>query len=301
MTIVAMNSTSFNSQTRHCSQFEDNDVAQNVNHNNDTTQLDDTFDWEAMRFYAVQEDQNERTKAWTAYQHPLEHNLSSNTDFHKNQSLSTSKKRKRRVSDIGETRQVVEESSNAPNVKRTRRNTNYSTDANDSAQHVTNGFLEDSIASSNVDFQEVRDILSRSNPTLPNPSDRVVNLLETNPYADEQLSEHPRLTSESDPVILPKETWVDGTICANGLVKFRLQFNNDKVPQTAKDTLAKYRSANENNRCEPSAVGDVSYLPPDFGRGLRFDEMDMRLFKFCKYPYLLLLIEWERADLQDRY
>jgi len=72
-------------------------------------------------------------------------------------------------------------------------------------------------------------------------------------------------------------------ICANGLVKFRLQSNNPEVGQHAKDILEKHRPTRNKTQYETRMTGDVSYLPPDFGRGLHLDEMDMRLFKFCKY------------------
>ena len=88
-----------------------------------------------------------------------------------------------------------------------------------------------------------------------------------------ELPDHPRLTSLFDPVIVPHHVRV------NGLVKFHLQFNDPNMPQRTRDILATYRK--DHNVGEVRQAGDVSYLPPDFGRGLNLDEMDTRLFKFC--------------------
>lgn len=285
-------------QTRHRNRLEDSGFAQNVR-NNASASLDDGYEWEAMRFYALEHEQNVRPNAWTAEEPSLEHNYSWNGEFRENRLVSASQKRKRHSSDTSRDQQPVQECS-APKAKRAKLANGYlSTSGN--AQNATEDMLESILTSNNLDFQEARDILSQSDPILPNPSDRVVNLLISNPYADEELSEHPRLTSESDPVILPKETWVDGTICANGLVKFRLQFNNDKVPQTARDILGKQRLSINNPPEKVDAAGDVSYLPPDFGRGLRLDEMDMRLFKFCNSPIQSVLDASELANRENRY
>lgn len=120
----------------------------------------------------------------------------------------------------------------------------------------------------------VEELLPGSLPSSRSPEDRVVELSISNPFIMGELAEHPRLTSVSEPVIIPKH------VQANGLVKFRLQFNDPNMPQKTKDVLAKHQRTFNDNRT--NKAGDVSYLPRDFGRGLNLDEMDMRLLKFCK-------------------
>ncbi|KAJ9501519.1 hypothetical protein H2202_003313 [Exophiala xenobiotica] len=119
-----------------------------------------------------------------------------------------------------------------------------------------------------------------SAPSLPSPLDRVVDLAIPNPFIMGDLSEipeHPRLTSIFDPVVVPKQVRV------NGLVKFHLQFNDPNMPQSTKQVLTKYRK--EYNDHLKTKVGEVSYLPPDFGRGLNLEAMDQRLFKFYVVAY----------------
>ncbi len=136
-------------------------------------------------------------------------------------------------------------------------------------------FSDDSHASSVLE-----ELWPGSAPSLPSPLDRVVELAIPNPFIMGDLSEipdHPRLTSIFDPVVIPKQVRV------NGLVKFHLQFNDPNMPQSMKQVLTKYRK--EYNDQLKTKVGEVSYLPPDFGRGLNLNSMDQRLFKFCK-PWL---------------
>ena len=91
---------------------------------------------------------------------------------------------------------------------------------------------------------------------------------------DGQLPLHPRLCSLFDPVIVPYHLRV------NGLLKFHLHFNDPNLPQRTKDILATYR--NDQQAGEITSAGDVSYLPRNFGCSLSLDQLDMRLFKFCK-------------------
>ena len=122
----------------------------------------------------------------------------------------------------------------------------------------------------------LEELLPGSSPSLPSPGDRVVELTHVNPFITDdslQLSEHPRLTSVFDPVKMPTQVRV------NGLVKFHLQFSDPNMPSSTKEVLSKYRQ--EYNDQVKSKVGEVPLLPSDFGRGLRLNPMDLRLFKFC--------------------
>lgn len=122
----------------------------------------------------------------------------------------------------------------------------------------------------------LEELFPGSSPSLPSPEDRIVELALANPfitYHSLKLSEHPRLTSVFDPVKIPTQVRV------NGLVKFHLQFSDPNMPSSTKEVLSKYRQ--EYNDQMKSKVGDLPLLPADFGRGLRLNPMDLRLFKFC--------------------
>lgn len=73
---------------------------------------------------------------------------------------------------------------------------------------------------------------------------------------------------------------VDGAI--NGLVKFRIQFKQNKAPgQRSRMNWA----SNENHQSIPEPnpfLNPAPNLPPDFGRGVKLDATDAMLMKFCK-------------------
>lgn len=73
---------------------------------------------------------------------------------------------------------------------------------------------------------------------------------------------------------------VDGAI--NGLVKFRIQFKQDKAP--GRRSRMNWTS-NENRQSTPEPdpfLNPTPNLPPDFGRGVKLDATDAKLMKFCK-------------------
>ncbi|KAJ9622203.1 hypothetical protein H2204_011635 [Knufia peltigerae] len=126
----------------------------------------------------------------------------------------------------------------------------------------------------------LEELFPGSSPSLPSPEDRIVELALANPFITDhslKLSEHPRLTSVFDPVKIPTQVRV------NGLVKFHLQFSDPNMPSSTKEVLSKYRQ--EYNDQMKSKVGDLPLLPADFGRGLRLNPMDLRLFKFYVVAY----------------
>ena len=120
----------------------------------------------------------------------------------------------------------------------------------------------------------VEELLPGSVPSARSSGDRTVELSIANPFIMGETVEHPRVSSVSDPLVFPKEVQL------NGLVKFRMHFNDSNMPQQTKDVLARHQGAF--GKSTTNQPGDVSYLPKNFGRGLNLDGMDMRLFKFCR-------------------
>jgi hypothetical protein len=108
---------------------------------------------------------------------------------------------------------------------------------------------------------------------LPQLEQRLVKLDISNPFLINGLCEHPRLLSNLSPVPVSQ-------VHVSGLIKFRLQFEDPKMPQKTREILAKHqRKVNDQMSVKP---GQVSYLPKDFGRGLNLDDMDTRLLKSCE-------------------
>jgi hypothetical protein len=125
--------------------------------------------------------------------------------------------------------------------------------------------------------RKLQDLFPGSAPSARNPADRTVELRIFNPFIFEEHAEHPRLTSSLEPIVSP----LDGNINENSLIKFHLHFDNPNMPERTKTLLAQQkRKFTEQMKTK---AGDVSYLPRDFGRGFNLDQMDMRLFKFCKH------------------
>lgn len=114
-------------------------------------------------------------------------------------------------------------------------------------------------------------------PSVPSLEERSVDLAVPNPFAVDGLTEHPRVTSQLEPVVIPP----DGAI--NGLVKFRLRFDDLQVPDQQRMPLAMQKEKyTVQTTKSPTTIG-VPYLPPDFGRGLNLNRTDMKLLKFCEF------------------
>ena len=249
------------------------------------------LDWESARLYTVLDDGRGDTAFVAQTSGSKRKRLGSQSICEDFNGTKSRKKSKRPFSSIDQDAEPHLATLQSPQMRRKRRKGTTSVSQEPveplnlpETSEVASG-QQDIASSSNItDSEELRQILSLSNPVVPDVDDRWLNLTVSNPYAADEVSEHPRLTSICDPVTIQNEVWVDGMICANGLVKFRLQFDNPKVGQHAKDILEKHRSTRNKTQYETKMAGDVSYLPPGFGRGLHLDEMDMRLFKFCKYP-----------------
>ena len=107
---------------------------------------------------------------------------------------------------------------------------------------------------------------------LPQWKDRVLNLAIGNPFADNGFSQHPRF-GRLKPTTRLNE---DGTV--DGLIKFRVM-PKEKEKQTPPKALT-HLNPFTRRKSSPAPVDPVTYLPPDFGRGIKLDYMDIMLFKF---------------------
>ena len=131
----------------------------------------------------------------------------------------------------------------------------------------------------------IADLFPSLLPSVPSPVDRAPDVAVSNPFQADGVLEHPRLRSEAKPVEVP----VDGVI--NGLIKFRL--HQDKEPDESVEMrrpqfLQRYMKSRKPN---PTTARGVPYLPPEFGRGLKLDPMDLKLMRFCKpCPKLISLM-----------
>ncbi|KAB8336717.1 hypothetical protein FH972_021026 [Carpinus fangiana] len=100
---------------------------------------------------------------------------------------------------------------------------------------------------------------------------RHVDLAMPNPFLERSQNRHLRVRAKN----LPR----DGDV--NGYIKLRIRPD----PSSHLGPIARKRSAERG----PPHVGlmtylnQIPYLPPDFGRGFNLDEIDDRIFKFCKF------------------
>ncbi|KAL8851387.1 MAG: hypothetical protein Q9221_003658 [Calogaya cf. arnoldii] len=146
-------------------------------------------------------------------------------------------------------------------------------DNDDQYPDVNHNYVEGvdaDLTSSNL----IADLFPSLLPSVPSPVDRAPDVAVSNPFQADGVLEHPRLRSEAKPVEVP----VDGVI--NGLIKFRL--HQDKEPDESVEMrrpqfLQRYMKSRKPN---PTTARGVPYLPPEFGRGLKLDPMDLKLMRF---------------------
>ncbi|KAL8882246.1 MAG: hypothetical protein Q9198_000725 [Flavoplaca austrocitrina] len=137
-----------------------------------------------------------------------------------------------------------------------------------SANHHVEG-TEADLYDSNV----IADLFPSLLPSVPSPAGRAPDIAVSNPFQADGMLEHPRLRSEAKPVEVP----VDGVI--NGLIKFRLRQNKEPEPVEMRRPQFLQRHM-KSRRPNPTTAQRVPYLPPEFGRGLRLDSMDLKLMQF---------------------
>ncbi|KAH8810705.1 fungal-specific transcription factor domain-containing protein [Xylogone sp. PMI_703] len=107
-----------------------------------------------------------------------------------------------------------------------------------------------------------------------------------NPFLQKEISLHPRLRTHSAPVTLPEDGRIDG------LIKVRLNYTKkmgtQPIGRLQSNPLTRSRSAvvnpvassASNSGSTNNLLAPVTFLPPDFGRGLRLKPMDEKLFNF---------------------
>ncbi len=124
-------------------------------------------------------------------------------------------------------------------------------------------------------------------PTVPSIENRLVDLSISNPFADNVPIRHPALKATSFEL-------ENGVV--NGYIKFRLRMadvdDQSTVDTRKRKSIFSPRLASTDNRKLPPKLTlpteIVAYLPPDFGRGLKFDQTDAKLLKFCMFNLLFL-------------
>ena len=117
-------------------------------------------------------------------------------------------------------------------------------------------------------------------PSALSKENRRVHLNIPNPFAEDSANRHPRV--RQTPILLPQ----DGAV--NGYVKVRFR-NSDS--RAASDFAPNHSAFCRNAMAEhhrslphvPSGKASITRLPPDFGRALKLDALDSKLFKFCEH------------------
>jgi hypothetical protein len=113
-------------------------------------------------------------------------------------------------------------------------------------------------------------------PDVPSLEERFVDLTLDNPYSENAIVRHKTLRKA---LAMPE----DGAV--NGYIKFRIR-NADLDERSTKraKSLVGGLSVPSRDTSSPSQspFSNIPYLPPDFGRGVKLDEVDSKLLKFCK-------------------
>ena len=122
-----------------------------------------------------------------------------------------------------------------------------------------------------------------------------------NPFIMDGFMQHPRLRLLIAPTQIPE----DG--CINGLIKVRLNFkkpNSQPIGRLQRLPWSRPKSIVV-GAVDQTPLGPVSYLPPDFGRGLKLKPTDQKLFDFCEYAptmcpkiRLLLMLQFVKTVWQ---
>ena len=116
-------------------------------------------------------------------------------------------------------------------------------------------------------------------PSVPWEQNRRVDLTTPNPFAEGSVNRHPYIRSTA---IKPPQSVVDSYLKAQF-------FNSDAtaVPVVPPMCSAFYPNAMAVHHRSlpyiPSGNADIPRLPPDFGRELKLDQLDSKLFKFCEH------------------
>jgi hypothetical protein len=117
-------------------------------------------------------------------------------------------------------------------------------------------------------------------PSVPPKENCRVDLNIPNPFAEDSANRHPYIGRTR--IKLPQDSTIDGYI----KVRF---WNSDNRPASV---LPPNRRASRRNVLAvhhrslphvPSGKANIPRLLPDFGRGLKLDELDNKLFKFCEH------------------
>jgi hypothetical protein len=116
-------------------------------------------------------------------------------------------------------------------------------------------------------------------PPVPSRENRRVNLNIPNPFAEDSVNRHPYIRT---PIVLPQ----DGAV--NGYVKVRFWNSASRAATVVapKDSAFCPNAMAVHHRSLPYVPGgkeNISRLPPDFGRAIKLEELDSKLFKFCEH------------------
>jgi hypothetical protein len=116
-------------------------------------------------------------------------------------------------------------------------------------------------------------------PSVPWEQNRWVDLTTPNPFAEDSVNRHSTIGSTT---IEPPQ----GVI--NSYVKVRFwPLGGTAVPVAAPKYSAFYPNTmamhHRSLPCMPGGNADIPRLPPDFGRELKLDQLDSKLFKFCEH------------------
>lgn len=133
-------------------------------------------------------------------------------------------------------------------------------------------------------------------PSLPLLEDRIVNLRLDNPYDDNGESRHKTLREE---VFQPQ----NGAV--NGYIKFRildadLSDRNNRAGLLGQAALGLHRRRKFQDSEAEGPFSHVPRLPPDFGRGLKLNQTDSKLLKFCETPQAKLSQDGLHSLTTDR-
>ena len=124
-------------------------------------------------------------------------------------------------------------------------------------------------------------------PSVPNITERLVTLDITNPYAVHGSVQHAKLGHSEETAMGRFDSEV------NGLLKFKRKVTDigkdlqvrAQLPNAGRSNYARTQNA-VRSTLPPAA--QVSWLPPDFGRGFKLAKPEEELLRFCTHRAFFL-------------
>jgi hypothetical protein len=114
-----------------------------------------------------------------------------------------------------------------------------------------------------------------------------------NPFLSNDALVHPRLRHRGAPVILPEDGRIDGLIKVRLNYSKKLDTSSQPIGRLQSFPFSKPKSSftrpvdtsfvspTSSSSGSVNPMEPVTFLPPDFGRGLKLTHMDEKLFNFC--------------------